>query len=191
MILISPLWAYALVELFLCWIAWALAFRKPRKLAAGKEKVVRAPASRWGIFLVGCGFACVWAFVHPVGFHKSWESLVFSMLIAPPSVVLAWGATRHLGKQWRYEAALSEDHELIQTGPYRWIRHPIYASMLGMLTSTGAAWTWWPMWIAGTILFVTGTEIRIAAEERLLSERFRESFQSYRTRVRAYIPFVR
>jgi hypothetical protein len=55
------------------------------------------------------------------------------MVLGPPSVALAWAATRHLGKQWRYEAALSEDHELIQTGPYRWVRHPIYASMLGML----------------------------------------------------------
>jgi protein-S-isoprenylcysteine O-methyltransferase Ste14 len=191
MIQISPLWAYALIELFLCWIAWALAFRKPRKLAQGKEKVIRAPASRWGIFLVMCGFTCIWAFVHPVGFQKSWPSLVFSMLIAPPSVVLAWGATRHLGKQWRFEAALSDDHELVQTGPYRWVRHPIYASMLGMLTATAAAWTWWPMWIAGTIFFLIGTEIRVAAEDRLLAGRFQESFRAYRARVRAYIPLIR
>jgi protein-S-isoprenylcysteine O-methyltransferase Ste14 len=191
MIQITPLWAYALIELFLCWIAWALAFMKPRKLAAGKEKVVRAPASRWGILLVMCGFACVWAFVHPVGFQKSWPSLVFSMLIAPPSVVLAWGATRQLGKQWRFEAALSQDHELIQTGPYRWIRHPIYASMFGMLNATAAAWTWWPMWIAGAVFFLAGTEIRIAAEDQLLAERFNERFSNYRSRVRAYIPFVR
>ncbi len=41
------------------------------------------------------------------------------MILGPPSVALAWAATRHLGKQWRYQAAVSEDHELIQTGPYR------------------------------------------------------------------------
>ncbi|MGB6687951.1 MAG: isoprenylcysteine carboxylmethyltransferase family protein [Terracidiphilus sp.] len=191
MLQLSPLRVAALAELLVCWVAWSLAFVKPRKLAAGKEKVVRAPASRWGIFLVCCGFAAIWAYVRPAGFEKSWPSLILSMILAPPSVALAWSATRHLGKQWRYEAALSEDHELIRTGPYRWIRHPIYASMLGMLIATGAAWTWWPMWIAATILFLIGTEIRVAAEDRLLAERFQESFQSYRSGVRAYIPFVR
>ena len=102
-----------------------------------------------------------------------------------------WAAARHLGKQWRFEAALNEDHELVQTGPYRWIRHPIYASMLGMLLATGCAWTWWPMQIAGLVFFLIGTEIRVRAEDRLLSERFRESFAAYRARVPAYIPFIR
>jgi protein-S-isoprenylcysteine O-methyltransferase Ste14 len=191
MLQVSPLQVAALVELVICWIAWSLAFAKPSKLAAGKEKVVRGPASRWGIFLVFCGFGAIWAYVRPVGFEKSWPSLVLSMILAPPSVALVWGATRQLGKQWRYEAALIEDHELIQTGPYRWIRHPIYASMLGMMIATGAAWTWWPMWIAGVILALIGTEIRVAAEDRLLAERFQESFRSYRAHVRAYIPFIR
>ena len=113
------------------------------------------------------------------------------MILGPPSVALAWAATRHLGKQWRYEAALSEDHELIQTGPYRWVRHPIYASMLGMLLATGAAWTWWPMFVAALIVFLAGTEIRVRAEDRLLAERFQESFIAYRSRVPAYIPFLR
>lgn len=161
---------------------------KPQKLAAGKEKVVRAPASRWGIFLVFLAFACVWAYVRPVGFHKSTAALVVSMVLAPLSTWLVWGAASHLGKQWRYEAALSEDHELIQTGPYRWMRHPIYASMFGMLTATAAAYTWWPLWIAGTIFFLAGTEIRIAAEDRLLAGRFGDVFLSYRSRVRAYLP---
>jgi protein-S-isoprenylcysteine O-methyltransferase Ste14 len=191
MVRVTSLQLVALIELLICWVIWCLAFVKPSKLAAGKEKVVRAPASRWGIALVMVGFACVWAFVRPVGFVKSWPSAVLSMVLAPLSVALAWGATRHLGKQWRYEAALSEDHELIQTGPYAWVRHPIYTSMFGMLMASAAAWTWWPMWIAGAVFFAIGTEIRIRAEEGLLADRFQESFQSYRSRVRAYIPFIR
>ncbi len=114
----------AFLELILCWVAWSLAFVKPRKQAAGRKKVARAPVSKWGILLVMVGFALTWSFVRPVGFEKSTPSLIASMCLGPPSVALAWAATRHLGKQWRYEAALSEDHELIQTGPYRWIRHP-------------------------------------------------------------------
>ena len=66
-----------------------------------------------------------------------------------------------------YEAALSADHDLIQTGPYAWIRHPIYASMLGMLLSAAAARTWWPMFLAGLAFLIAGTEIRVRAEERI------------------------
>jgi len=106
-------------------------------------------------------------------------------------VALAWAATRHLGKQWRYKAALSEDHELIQTGPYRWLRHPIYASMFGMILAVLAAWTWWPMALGSVVAFIAGTEIRIRAEERLLAERFGDSFSAYRARTSAYIPFLR
>lgn len=180
----------ALVELGLCWVAWSLAFVSARKEAAGHKAVVRAPASRWGIFLVGISFALVWSYVRPAGFEKSALSLTISMIIGPPAAALAWAATRHLGKQWRYEAALSEDHELIQTGPYGWVRHPIYTSMLGMLLATGTCWTWWPMFVASVVAFVAGTEIRVQAEDRLLAERFQDVFLAYRARVPAYLPWV-
>ena len=179
------------VELAVCWIAWTLAFVKPRKRAAGAKKNVTAPVSRWGIFLVMLGYACIWAFVRPVGFEKSAASLIASMMIAPPSVVLVWMAARHLDKQWRFEAALSEDHKLITTGPYRWLRNPIYASMLGMLLATGFAKTWWPLLVAGVIFFVMGTEIRVRAEERLLANRFGEEFEKYKATTPAYLPFLR
>ena len=179
------------VELAVCWIAWTLAFVKPRKRAAGAKKTVSAPVSRWGIFLVMLGYACIWAFVRPVGFEKSAASLIASMMIAPPSVVLVWMAARHLDKQWRFEAALSEDHKLITTGPYRWLRNPIYGSMLGMLLATGFAKTWWPLLVAGVIFFLIGTEIRVRAEERLLASRFGDEFEKYKATTPAYLPFMR
>jgi protein-S-isoprenylcysteine O-methyltransferase Ste14 len=181
----------ALAELFLCWVLWSLAFVTARKKAAGQKRVVTAPASRWGIVLEMVGFALVWAYIRPAGFEKSAALLIASMVLGPSSVVLAWAATRHLGKQWRYEAALSEDHELIQTGPYHWVRHPIYASMLGMLLATGAAWSWWPMFAVALAVFLVGTEIRVRAEDRLLAERFQDAFAEYRSRVKAYVPFIR
>ena len=96
-----------------------------------------------------------------------------------------------LDRQWRFEAALSEDHELIKTGPYRWLRHPIYASMLGMLLQVGLAKTWWPFLIAGIAFYVIGTEIRVRAEESLLASRFGSDYTEYRRSARAYIPFIR
>jgi protein-S-isoprenylcysteine O-methyltransferase Ste14 len=165
----------AWIELFLCWVLWCFAFLKPSRQAQGRKKTVRAASSRWGIGLVTLGFAIMWMWVSPFGFEKSVAELVGSMVLGPPSVVLVWSAARELGKQWRYEAALSADHQLVQTGPYRFIRHPIYTSLSGMLMATGAAYTWWPMWVAGTLFFVIGTEIRVKAEDRLLADHFRKT----------------
>jgi protein-S-isoprenylcysteine O-methyltransferase Ste14 len=188
---VTTLQIAAWIELLLCWIVWCLAFAKPSRQAKGRTTTVRAPSSRWGIGLVTVGFALVWMWVKPIGFRKSAAELVVSMVLAPLAVALVWAAARELGKQWRYEAALSEDHELIRSGPYRFMRHPIYTSMFLILMATGAAYTWWPMWIAGTVFFIIGTEIRVASEERLLAERFPESHAQYRSQVRAYIPFLR
>jgi protein-S-isoprenylcysteine O-methyltransferase Ste14 len=181
----------AFVELLLCWVVWTWAFWKPRQQSTTTEKVAGTSSSKWGIALESIGFACAWAYVRPVGFEKSTLPLLVSMIIAPLSAALAWWATRHLGKQWRYAAALREDHELITTGPYSLVRNPIYTSMLGMLLATGAGYTWWPMFVAALIFFVIGTEMRVRSEERLLAERFKDSFAAYRARVPAYIPFVR
>ncbi len=187
----SMLQIAALVELAVGWVVWSFAFTGPRQQAKGQRKAVRAPSSLWGIGFVAVGFALTWAWVKPPGFEKSVASLILSMALVPLSVALAWAAARKLGKQWRYEAALSEDHELIQTGPYRIIRHPIYTSMFGMLMATAAALTWWPMWIASAVFFIVGTEIRVRAEESLLAARFGEQFAMYRKRVAAYIPLIR
>jgi protein-S-isoprenylcysteine O-methyltransferase Ste14 len=176
---VSSFEGVALAELIGCWLLWSLAFVKPRKQAAGQQAVVAAPVARWGIVLQMLGFALVWAYLRPAGFQKAAVSLIISMILGPASVVLAW------------MAALIQDHDLVQTGPYQVIRHPIYASMLGMLLATGFAWTWWPIFAAGLIAYLAGTEIRVRTEDRLLEERFQEAFVAYRSRVRAYIPGLR
>jgi protein-S-isoprenylcysteine O-methyltransferase Ste14 len=113
------------------------------------------------------------------------------MILGHLAVALAWAATRQLGKQWRYEAALSENHELITKGPYRWVRHPIYVSLLAMLLAVGTAWTWWPMFIASVVFYLLGTEVRVRAEDGLLAARFGEEFEQYKRATPAYLPFLR
>ncbi|HVT95976.1 MAG TPA: isoprenylcysteine carboxylmethyltransferase family protein [Acidobacteriaceae bacterium] len=181
----------ALVELLLCWIVWAMAFIRPRREAADRKEVAKSGASVWGIGLVMAAYALTFTYVRPRGFHKTAPALIAGMILAPPCVVLAWTAASHLGRQWRYAAALREDHELIQTGPYRRLRHPIYASMFGMLLATGLCWTWWPQFAVAVVFFVIGTEIRVRSEERLLESHFGDRYRDYRARTDAWIPFLR
>ena len=184
----------AIAELCLCFVLWVLVFVIRHRQGGGGKAVVTAPAARLGIFLQGAAYAVLWSF-SPISLGRSeWWPIGFtiaSMVLGPASVALAWSAVRHLGKQWRIQAALSADHELVRTGPYRLVRHPVYASMLGMLLATGFAWSSWPQLLAALAIFLVGTEIRVRAEDGLLAGRFGETFEAYRSRVRAYVPYLR
>lgn len=180
----------ALIEMVVGWFVWMLAFIQPKGLKRGQEKA-RAKSSRWGIAVVMVAFVFAFAYVRAGELIKPVAELIGSMILVPPSVVLAWWAVRELGKQWRYQAAISEGHELITTGPYRVVRHPIYASMLMMLLATVLAWTWWPMALMAIGLYVIGTEIRVRAEEKLLTAHFGQAYIEYKQRTRAYIPLIR
>ena len=98
---------------------------------------------------------------------------------AVASTWLVNAAARRLGKQWALTARLVEGHTLIQDGPYRFVRNPIYTGMFGLLVATGlAAGRWIPLLVA-IVLFIPGTYIRIRSEERLLREAFGSEFEAY------------
>ena len=117
--------------------------------------------------------------------------LLPAALLGVAAAVTSWNSVVHLGKQFRIHAGLYEDHELVRTGPYAIVRHPIYASLLSMLLCTLLIMTPWE-WVALPVaLFIAGTEIRIRSEDALLESRFGDEFRNYRQQVRAYVPFVR
>ena len=110
-------------------------------------------------------------------------------LVAGP--LLSWTSARALGRQWRFDAGLNADHQLVQEGAYRVVRHPIYASMFALLIGTGLLVTRPAFLAAAIVFFVIGTEIRVRVEDALLASRFGAEFETYRRHVPAYIPFVR
>jgi protein-S-isoprenylcysteine O-methyltransferase Ste14 len=117
--------------------------------------------------------------------------LWLAVLLAPLAVVVGALAARSLGREFRIQAVVTERHRLITSGPYRLMRHPIYASLLGLLLGTGITITAWPALLASLAVFLVGTEIRVRVEDALLAARFGADFEAYRKRTAAYIPFVR
>ncbi len=113
---------------------------------------------------------------------------VIALLVAVLAAAVTWWALWHLGRGWRLGAVVTQDHELVVTGPYRWVRHPIYTAFLGMLGATILLITAWQAGITALILFVAGTEIRIRAEENLLARHFPDEFPSYRARTHTWLP---
>src|SRR5260370_12320294 len=95
------------------------------------------------------------------------------------------------GREWRIDAGLSAEQELITSGRYGFVRHPIYTAVLGVLLGTGSLIT--PLWLLlpSLLLLVIGTEIRVRIEDNLLASHFGDRFVEYRQRVPAYIPFLK
>jgi protein-S-isoprenylcysteine O-methyltransferase Ste14 len=174
--------------LALGWLLWVAPFLFFHRQAGSAQKI--DPRARWGVLLVGISYAGLWQ-THfwerpPVFWQLALEVILFAL-----AALLSWTAKRALGKQWRIDAGLNSDHELITSGPYRIVRHPIYTSMLCVLLGSGIVVTpWWLLFISVAV-FIAGTEIRVHVEDSLLSSRFGDGFHTYKQNVPAYIPLLR
>ena len=169
------------------WIVWMIPFFLTR---GGGPAQTRDRRARWGIVIQGVGFSILWMnnyWVRSPSIGRIVASIAFLIL----GGVLSWTSARTLGRQWRFDAGLNADHQLVQSGAYRFVRHPIYASMLCMLLGTGFLLTPALMLLVSVVLFFIGVEIRIRIEDALLASRFGETFRDYQRRVPAYLPFIR
>jgi protein-S-isoprenylcysteine O-methyltransferase Ste14 len=179
---------YVYIILVLAWFGWFSPFLL-RRQSSGKPQQVNVRA-RWGITLEFVAFALLWQ-------GRFWERepqlwrLVIAILLLAAACLLSWTAVGALGRHWRMDAGLNADHQLVRSGPYAVVRHPIYTSMLCVLLGTGLIITPWVLFVAALIVFVAGTEIRVRTEDALLASRFGEEFTNYRRSVPAYIPWLR
>ncbi len=178
-------------ELMVLWILWVLAFVLRRAHSTGVRRAKTARVSILGILLQSAAYPFVWMGRHDwTHALEPWRGLT-SFALGILSLILIWSAIPALGKQWRLQAGVYADHVLVQSGAYRYVRHPIYTSMLALLLVTGLLLASPAACLVALAVFITGAEIRIHAEERLLAERFGREFTAYKARVPAYIPFLR
>ena len=181
-----------------CWWVFALTFwlrkRPPRAREARRDTT-----SLFGMLLQSAAYAIVW--FHPLLQRRfspvasespvvNWGLAVLTVAIAVASVWLVNAAARRLGKQWALAARLVEGHTLIQDGPYRFVRNPIYLGMFGMLLATGLAVAAWLPLLIAIVLFAVGTYIRVRSEERLLRQAFGPEFEAYARKVAALLPGI-
>ena len=99
-------------------------------------------------------------------------------------------AMRTLARFFTYQVEIRADHQLVETGPYRRIRHPGYLGQLLVFAGVGVALANW-MSIAAMIVFTfAGFRWRIGVEEAALQARFADQFETYRRRTWRLIPWL-
>jgi protein-S-isoprenylcysteine O-methyltransferase Ste14 len=113
--------------------------------------------------------------------------IIVILLIA--GLIIAIAARRTLARNWSGAVTLKEDHELITTGPYQYVRHPIYTGMLLMILGTALSVATLGACI-GFFIIVVGILLKSRQEEALLTKHFVQGYLSYKKFTRTLIPFI-
>ena len=114
-------------------------------------------------------------------------ALVGTLVVAFGLGFAVW-ARRHLGRDWSGTITLKEGHTLVRSGPYKWIRHPIYTGILLGFAGTAIAVGQWRSLFA-TGFFTLGILVRCHVEEQKMAETFPE-YDDYRRHTWALLPYI-
>ena len=166
----------------------------PAPAAAPDSRAPSAPHARALIAMHMVAFSVLY-----FGLGQAVLSRRGSPFLFPPqpavggAVIVAGGAllvsALRVFQSWRLLARIEEGHQLCTSGPFRFVRHPIYASMDLLALGT---FLWAPSLIVlvGVILVVLAGDLRGRAEERLLGDVFGDEYRAYCRRAARTIPGV-
>ena len=103
--------------------------------------------------------------------------------------IRAW-SIRTLGRFFRFEVVVLSDHRVIDTGPYRLVRHPSYTGGVLAFTGVGVALDNWLSIASLLVLPLIGYLQRIELEEAVLRAQLGEEYRRYKRRTKRLIPGV-
>jgi protein-S-isoprenylcysteine O-methyltransferase Ste14 len=175
-----------------CWVLlvlyWNISARSSKPAAERQSW-----ASRFARLPVWLGYILlVVAWVHPFGMVLIPHTVITEYLgvtICAVGLFAAIWSRKTLGADWSRDVELKHGHKLVQRGPYRFARHPIYTSHLLMGLGTAIA-SGLLVAFVGFLFFFIGFWIKLKQEESLLITHFPDDYPAYKSRVKALIPFV-
>jgi protein-S-isoprenylcysteine O-methyltransferase Ste14 len=176
------------------WIAWLVYWKIS---ARGVKPVARQETLRQRLSHFGPIWAAALLFSFPkrfplLGQHvfppNAATFLVGTVILIAGLLFSVWARVA-LGKNWSAEVTVKEDHELVENGPYRWVRHPIYTGILAGLLGSAIAQDRWASFVAVALVFV-GFWFKLLREEAWMRETFGERYAAYGQRTARLLPFV-
>ena len=126
-----------------------------------------------------------WLQVLSLPFHDWLRSMGIALGVLS-LVLYAWSRTT-LGKEWSSYLQMQKKHHLVTTGPYAWIRHPIYLSLIGFMTGISLVGANWFL-IAFLVVSFADLILRIPKEEQMMVEEFGEEYEAYIRRTGKLLP---
>lgn len=113
---------------------------------------------------------------------------IFGIVLCIAGLAFAVWARVNLGRNWGTPMSFKEGHELVTTGPYSFVRHPIYTGILVATIGTGFVVSM--VWLLFFAIICPYFVYSARTEERLMMRAFPDRYPEYRNRTKALIPFV-
>ena len=166
------------------WIYWLAA---SIGVKAGQTRWTRFAGIRLGVVLIVLLLLRVRAFKAHAATNDPWLQAI-GLAIFVLGLALAVWARVYLGRNWGMPMSQKVDPELVTTGPYRRVRHPIYSGiMLAMIGTTIAVSLYW---LVAVVVLGAYFVYSALVEERFIAERFPDSFPEYKQSTKMLIPFI-
>jgi protein-S-isoprenylcysteine O-methyltransferase len=178
----------AILGLAYCFSEVALAVTR-----RSKEKTVSMDANSlrilWIVILI-----CVWLSIQarsrwPLAILPSW-SVPVGILVFAVGILLRWYSIMQLGRFFTVNVAIADDHQLIDTGPYRFIRHPSYTGALLAFVGFGLVMRNWAAVLFVSVPIGLAFLYRINVEERALTQALGDRYRAYSRKTKRLIPFI-
>jgi len=113
---------------------------------------------------------------------------VLGVPLLASGLALLFVAHRHLGPNFSSLVRVREGHTLVEDGPYRWIRHPIYMAYVLNYVGGGLVSGNWVLALVPTVLFAVMVALRVGQEEAALVAQFGEQYEAYMRRTGRFVP---
>ncbi len=182
----------AIVAVWLAWlVTWVMAAGWSARTASHHDLGAESPSR----VLTLAALVMLIASYYPVGLAVVWTSppalrwAMFALVAA--GLLFTWAARLHLGPLWSSTSAPTEDHRIVDSGPYGVVRHPVYAGLLLAVIATAVERGRIEA-IAGALVLIAGVSLRAKLEERFLRRDLGDdAYTSYRRRVPMLLPFTK
>jgi protein-S-isoprenylcysteine O-methyltransferase Ste14 len=166
------------------WIYWLVAARSTKRgrILWSRQLRIRALLLVGAVLLVRVG-----AFRDGDLNTDPWRAGLGLLLFALGLGFAIW-ARRVLGRNWGTPMSRKDEPELVTSGPYHLVRHPIYSGILVAGVGTAVALSW--VWMIAVALAGVYFAYSAAVEERYLTEQFPDTYPQYRRSTKMLVPFI-
>lgn len=160
-----------------------------KKQAENERKSIVATATMVGFFIFYCIILMHRAWVIPlfggvVGYFRC--AGIFMMVIG--AIVNVWGRV-NLANNWSDQIIIFKNHELLSTGVFAWVRHPLYASLIVMFYGGSFLYHNWAAFLVTSLIFVPSMYFRAKQEEELLEQKFAD-YKKYKDKTGMFFPKI-
>jgi protein-S-isoprenylcysteine O-methyltransferase Ste14 len=142
------------------------------------------------------GYALLFSSSTGIGFlgtrfiPRTMAGAILSVVFIWSGIALAIWARYHLAEYWSARITIKEDHQLIRTGPYTHLRHPIYSGLVLATMGSALVIDEWRC-VLGVCLVLTGYCFKARKEETMLSQQFGDAFREHQEHTGFLIPRFR